>query len=275
MPDIQAKYEKDKLPETLKGYAVEKDGFMVVQFDESVQLATNPALATKNAELLSEKQKIQTKYDALVTSSATLAQTVTDLQAKIASGGQVSADELKILTAIKTLGDNAGTPADIKKALEEVPALRAQVAQFATNEENAKIAEVMGWKPQIFGDLRNLPSGKDLKFELAKTEVDGKEKSVVYVVTKDANNVETKKDLNEFVKSNDSWKNFLPSLQLEQKSGPTWLEQAPANGNPPSGTSALDAHIAKRNQVAEQMNGVNPLIPQKPPMPVQVPAPAA
>lgn len=271
MPKIEATYEKDKLPEGLKDFAIEKDGKMVIDFDDSVALATNTALATKNSQLLGEKKAVQDKYDALVASSAEISREVLELRNKVASGGQVTADELAIVQAVK--GIENVTPDHIKKMVEEYPQLQAMVAQFGIDAENRTIAEVMGWKPNVFGDLRNHPEkSKGLKFEISDVTENGKTVKKVLVGHKDASGADVKTDLAEFVKSNSSWNEYLPSLQVETKStGPTWVASSQAGGStvPDPATNPVMAHIQAKNEKAKQSG--NALRPAQPPTPTVAP----
>lgn len=263
MPKLPAKYEKDKVPATLaEYYTVEKDGFMFAEFDDDVALLTNPALETKNKELLGEKKTVQTKYDDLVKSSADISREVIDLRATIASGGQVSSDELAIVKALKGVSD---TPADIKKKLEEYPKLESQLASLAIADENRQIASVMKWKPEVFGDLRKNPEKtKDMKFEMSDVTENGATVKKVFVSYKDASGVDKKDELSEFVKANDSWNAYLPSLAIaDQQTTPQWVQQGVPGGTQDKTVNPLDAHIQNRNAAAKAAG--NALLPAPPP----------
>lgn len=268
MPKLAEKYEKGKVPAGLETfYTVEKDGFMFAEFEDDVALATNPALALQNTKIIGEKRDLQTKYDNLVTSSGDLARQVNELTTQVASGGQVSADELAIVTALKGIKDK--TPAEIKKMVEEFPALQAQIDGFKTTQENSDIAKAMGWKPEVFSDLRPVLA-KDLTFEL--TDVTEGEKTVkkVFVAGKDANGTDFKKEFSEYAKANPTFTNHLPSLSASGESGgPDWVPQSEANGGGNAGLNPLDAKIQNDNAAAKArgnpFNPAPPVVPAPPP----------
>ena len=266
MDKIKHKYEKAELPEALKPFAVEQDGMMVINFDDSVALATNPALASNNAALKAEKTEIKKKYDDLVTSTGTISTELNELRTKVATGANISQAELAIVTALKGID---GTPDEIKKMIEEYPTLKGTISQFAVEAENRKIAEAMGWKPNVFSDLRNHPEkSKDLKFEIVGVEKDGKPTNQVHVTFKDVSGIEKKVELSEFVKTNDSWSPFLPALQTAENTGATWLPQSGAGDQQQQPKSVVAEHIEKRNAEAKARgNAFSPPVPVAPTQP--------
>lgn len=261
---LKAKYEKGQLPAGLAEFAVERDGFMFLEFEDDVALLTNPALAAKNVEILDEKRKLQTNYDNLVTSSGDLARQVNELRTQIASGGQVSANELAIVTALKGIDT---TPDEIKKMIKEYPTLAGELQSLKSQAENEKIAKILKWKPEIFNDIRNHPDRKDLEFKVESIVENGKSTDKVYVLSKDATGAVVKKEVSDFVKESPTWTGYLSALQAGEELGQTWLEQAPAGGSPAGGKSPLDEHIEKMNAAA--ISRGNALV--KPPTPAQQP----
>lgn len=264
--NIFATYEKDVIPEALKPFATEKDGKWVLNFDaDSVGLATNHAAGENNAKLLREKQAVQTKYEALVTSSGQIATELNELRTRTAESNQVSKDELAILTAINKL-KLEGTPTDIAQRVAKVSELEAKLDGFERDAENRRIAGIMGWKPNVLSDLRSHPEkGKDLEFEVETVIVDGKSVDKVYVKTKNASGEVEKSDLGKFAESNASWKDYLGVLKADSKqSGPSWLEQGATGGDVSNtGKSPLDEHIAAQN--AKATGHRNPLMTPAPP----------
>lgn len=269
MPKIAEKYEKGKVPAGLETYyTVEKDGFMCAEFEDDVALATNPALASQNTKIIGEKRDLQAKYDTLVTSTADISREVGELRTKVATGGQVTADELAIVTALKGIKDK--TPAEIKKMVEEFPALQGQIDSFKTKAENDAIAQAMGWKADVFGDLRPILA-KDLTFEVTDVTADGKVSKKIFVAGKDANGVDFKTELTDYAKATPSWTNHLPSLGATVgEGGPSWVEQTPATGGPDTGLSVLEQRIQDAN-AATKARGT----PFSPPPAVPVPAPSS
>lgn len=267
MPKIAEKYEKGKVPAGLETYyTVEKDGFMFAEFEDGVGLLTNPALAAHNTKIIGEKRDLQTKYDNLVTSSGDLARQVNELTTQVASGGQVSADELAIVTALKGIKEK--TPAEIKKMIEEFPALKAQIDSFKMNQENDNIAKAMGWKPEVFSDLRPVLA-KDLTFEITDVTEGDKTVKKVFVAGKDANGTDFKKEFSEYAKAAPNFTNHLPSLSATGESGgPDWVPQSQANGGGDAGLNPLDAKIKADNEAAKARgNPFNPtpVTPAPPP----------
>lgn len=262
MPKLPAKYKKGEVPAGLETYyTVEKDGFMCAEFEDDVALATNASLAAQNSTIIGEKRALQTKYEELVKSTGTISSELNDLRTKIASGASITTAELAIVQALKGV---EGTPDEIKKRLENYSALESQVAQIAVDKENQSIALAMGWKPSIFGDLRNHPErGKGLSFAIEDVTVNGKQTKTVYVSYKNAQGVSEKTALADFVESNAEWKEFLPALKAGDQSsttGPTWLSQQPTNtSSQTTPKSAVDAHIEARN--AQAKAHANPLLP--------------
>ncbi len=266
---IQAKYEKGKVPAGLEAfYTVEKDGFMCAEFEDDVALATNPALAANNALILKEKKSALDKYEALVTSTGTISQELNELRAKVASGASITSAEVAILAALKGID---GTPDEIKKKIEEHPALSAKVASFESDTQNRAIASVMGWKPEVFGDLlKNPDKAKDLQFSVEDATVDGKPVKTAFVTVKNAAGITEKKDLKAFVEATPEWNAYLPVLKAEAEvsKGPTWIAQSRTTSGDDTNVSLLDKHIAERNSAATAR--ANPLLP-----PPVTPAPAA
>lgn len=240
---------------------------MVVQFDEDVALATNPALAQKNTELKGEKLELQSKYNALVTSSGQLATRVNELEQSVASGQSLSQAELAIANALKGVKDLP--PADdLKKMLKEYPQLKAQVEEAQQAQHDAKIAGTMGWKPEAFKFLRTHPElGKDLAYSVETVMVEEKPVEKVYVTHKDASGVQVKSELQTYAATNwATFDNFLKAApDAVNNPKPSWLPQVPAEGTSAPPTNFLDAHIAERNQAAAATG--NALIPAPTPTP--------
>lgn len=263
---LLAQYEKGQVPAGLEGFCVEQDGKMVVQFDDSVALATNPALASKNAELLTEKQSAVTKYNDLVKSSGAIASELNALKVKMAEGGQVTADEISILTALK--GIENVTPESVKKILTEHPKLQQQLNALQSDAENRQIGEIVGWKPEVFGKIRG--TTKDLKFEIQEITENEKPVKKVYVSYKDGNGADQKKELSEYAKVSDDFAPFLPALQATENRGPEWVQGGPGGGSPQPAKSLIDQRIEEQNQKAKASG--NALRPPTPVTPAPAPA---
>lgn len=259
---ISSKYEKGQVPAGLEQFAVERDGFMWIGFEDDVALVTNSALAAKNGELLAEKQKVQAKYDALVSSSGQLATQLTALQNDIASGNNITAAELAIVKALKGIDT---TSLDVKKVLADYPVVQQKLAALEGQAENGRIAKTMGWNPDVFNDLRPIIA-KDLKFEVATVTVDDKLKEVVHVEYKDPHGVTVKKELGAYARETPAWARYVPFLPATTEKGQEWIAQTPASGETPTGPSSLQQHIADRNRVANAAG--NALVPPTPVVPV-------
>lgn len=271
MPQVTLTFSDEAaIPAELKPFKSD-DNKVTIWAGDKVAEETNPGLAANRDAIKTEKDKFQTNYEKLVTSTGQISTELNDLRTKVATGASISQEELAIVTALKGID---GTPDEIKKKITEHGVLQNKLAQLEAGQQNREIAEVMGWKPSVFSDLCNHPEkSKDLTFAIEETKsADGKVERKAFVTSKDAKGVSIKTELSEFVEANSSWNEFLPALKAEPSQQPQahnapWIPQRKAGGDPKETKSAVDAFLESKNTTAKSRP--NPLL--TPPAPVPAP----
>lgn len=185
----------------------------------------NPALETTKNTILEEKRVLQTKYDGLLQSTATLAREKSELEVSLSTGLKVTPEEKQILDQVKTLGKIE----DVKSAVTDYTAIKTERDTLIAEKTNSAIFKASGLKNEkIFLDLISNPSKMDGVVKTFVETVDGKE--VVYVTVKDAVGVESKKTFDDYYKNNAEWKPYIPALTQGQDNA-TWFAQQSTNGD--------------------------------------------
>jgi hypothetical protein len=189
---FQAYANQTDVPEALREhYSKREDGKWHADIPDD-----HPAVK-HNAKLLSEKQGAESK----------VTQLTSDLESARAGNlgrGQVAVTkaELQLLDEYKPLG----APADVKVKLTEHETLKADAAKRADEDKRIAVATELGYNPEAFKRLANLPD-----FEVRDGK-DGK-KSVIALV-KDGDKL-VEKVASEYLESNADIAPFLPALKTK------------------------------------------------------------
>lgn len=145
----------------------------------------------------------------------------------------LTAEEAKQWTAFKELGK----PEDVKAKLEKLPELEQKVQAREHADAVTKACEMAGLNATA---MLKLPGVSDLKFEVKKEKVDGKDVDVAYVT--EAKQGATPKKLTDHVEA--AWPEFLPALKADaappRTTGTPFPGQAPRGGSPRNGPLGKD-----------------------------------
>lgn len=272
MPKIKQKFASaDAIPAELKPFANDQHE-VEMWVGDNVAGETNPALEAQKNQILAEKKTLKEKYDTAIKASGDLSTEVMELRQKVASGSQVSPDEVALIGAVKAVMPTV-KPDELKKELEALPQLRGQVAEIQTKERNRKLFAASGFKNQtVFMDLiGNKDKNPNLVETVLETEtVDNKPVEKAYAKVKQQDGTIAKQPLQDYVKANSAFTDYLPLLDAgapnQDQYQHQWPIQPPTGGNgsnPNPGTGntgddPLQAHINKMNEAAKAVP--NPLL---------------
>lgn len=266
MPEVTIKFtDEASIPAELKAFKTADTNDVKVWVGDKVAEETNPGLAANRDTILGEKTKLEgtleTEKKKWETTNNTLSQEVISLREKVAtsSGHTVTADEVAILTAIKPFG---GTADELKKKLETGTAALAENTTLKRKLHTQEIGQHLGWKPSVMEDLLSNPEkSKDVEFVVENVTENDKTTAKVFVKTKNAAGADEKLEVSKFLEANAGWRDYLPSLQIDSKTGPTWLKQTKGTESPVKADDLLQNHIDQRNKA--NTASTNPLIPNK------------
>lgn len=204
----------------------------------------------KNTELLGEKAKKETEHQTAVSQKdAEISRLNGELKtAKESSGlpaGQVAVttEDHQLLGQVKQLGEFK----DIKAKVDEYAVLKEKDEANTRKTLLTEAATAHGINPDAFVSLAEIHK---LAEKLDKREIDdgkGKGGKVThyFVKGKDANGGDTATVLSEFIKSDDNFKPFLPSLtqQVSEKQSVKIPNQNV--GDPPKDASAAVSYVSR------------------------------
>jgi hypothetical protein len=223
MPKQTLKYNsKEEIPASFQPYA--KDDFSVEVWvnndDTAVAAELNPALEQNRNTILTEKQNLQLKYDALLKTASSQ-----DIDtAKIVAENErlkkttVPAEDVEIAKTVKTLFPNVTEPSALKTQIETLKTQAETGAKLTEKEQQTQIAKALGIKNvdyfhdvvQIPGMLEGVKDGlKGLSSEMVQ-EGDKKVPKVYATVVK-ADGTEAKVLFSEYQKDNPKWALHQPT----------------------------------------------------------------
>jgi hypothetical protein len=188
---FQAYANQTDIPEALREhYSKREDGKW------HADIADDHPAVKHNAKLLSEKQGAESK----------VTQLTSDLESARAGNlgrGQVAVTkaEVQLLDEYKPLG----APAELKVKLTEHETLKADAAKRAEDDKRVAVATELGYNPEAFKRLSNLPD-----FDI-RTDKDGKK---VFALVKDGDKL-VEKPATEYLESNADIAPFLPALKAK------------------------------------------------------------
>ena len=190
-------YEKiEDVPEALREHYKLIEGKYVPEVSDDHPVKVN------NVKLLNEKTTAETKASGLETANAGLKADLESAKGSSVPRGHVVVTKAEA-EAIATLKDH-GTAAEIVTKLTEHKTLSEKVAAQEREANNRLVAKELGYNPDAFIQLPNLPD-----MEIRQV---GDKKTVVAKV-KDGETI-TEKPATEFVEA--TYGVFLPSLKAEQ-----------------------------------------------------------
>lgn len=189
---LQAYANQTDVPEALREhYSKREDGKWHADIPDD-----HPAVK-HNAKLLSEKNTAEGK----------VTQLTSDLESARAGNlgrGQVAVTkaEVQLLEEYKALGK---TPVELTATVTEHKTLKESEAKRAEEDKRVAVAAELGYNPEAFKRLPNLPD-----FEI-RTDKDGKK---VFALVKDGDKV-VEKVASEYLESNADIAPFLPALKTK------------------------------------------------------------
>jgi hypothetical protein len=261
MPKITLNYANETdIPPSLKAFKIGDTNNVEVWVntsDDAVGAELNAPLAANRDKIKGEKDAIQTKYDNLLTSSSTTAKELQEATVKLASATGVSPEDLAIITAVKSVKADAKAD-DVKTMLTEYPQLKSTVEQTNLERENEKLFKASGFKSQsVFNTVANNANlNPNLEKLIVKpVQENGAAVEKVFAQLK-IDGVTSEQSLEDYVKSNPAWNDFLPALTAEtDQTGGGWIPQSPSgtkqNGGGGGGNTkakTLDEIIAEQNK---------------------------
>jgi hypothetical protein len=189
---FQAYANQTDIPEALREhYSKREDGKW------HADIADDHPAVKHNAKLLSEKQGAESK----------VTQLTSDLESARAGNlgrGQVAVTkaEVQLLDEYRALGK---TPAELTTTVTEHKTLKETEAKRAEDDKRVAVATELGYNPEAFKRLSNLPD-----FDI-RTDKDGKK---VFALVKDGDKV-VEKPATEYLESNADIAPFLPALKAK------------------------------------------------------------
>ena len=169
------------------------------------ELGTPDEIRRKRTDLVSDNGKQRDKLRDAHAETDRLNTELREARKKVPDGGQVlTADEAKAFKTYQELGK----PEDLKTEIQAKKDLESKVANRDRMDRIGEVAEVVGYKADVLGEL---PGAEKLKFELREETVDGEKVQVAYVTTEDQG--ATPQKLEDYVDAN--WKAFIPALEAE------------------------------------------------------------
>ena len=271
MPKVKLTFsETNPMPESLKAFKVsDTEAEVWVNADQDALAAElNPSLAANRDSIKGEKDSIELKYKALVSTSSAddvkTAKRIADLEAKVTN--PIPETDKALLDAIKGVKADA-TPDFVKQAIQEFPTLSEKLNALETAKANDALFQASGYKDRtVFETVFNSPQfNPNFDSVQWKDEKDAQGNPVKNPYIKVKTPVDGKVELPfaDYAKATPEWNPFMPSLTNTQQQQQTWVPGAqhqqqqfqvsPTNGLPTNNfLSAVETGFAKANQPKEQ-----------------------
>lgn len=234
MPQTTIKYEsKEAIPSALQPFA--NDQFEVsVWFGDKVAEETNPALEKNRNDILNEKNILEDKYKALISTSGQdtvkTANKIAELETKLRESKTLAPEDEKILTAVKSVQGVTVTEEYLKEALTGFNSVKTELDTIKKTNEISEFFKATGFQNEkaFQKAINDSDANPNLEKYYTKTEkVDGNDVVVAYAQVKGENGQTSEVRFDEYVKNNPEWANY--SLGKQET---TWLP-APVNPNNP------------------------------------------
>lgn len=228
---------EEEIPEGLKSAYIAKNG----RYELDILDTTHPAIVAKN--------EIETKYSTVKSENQENLNKLARLEGNSLPQGKVAVDP-----EIETLG-NAAKQCDL--SADQIPALKtksddleSKIESIKSEAVTAKAVAAIGLNPNKFLKLKG---ERNLSIETVADEKDGEK---FFVVSKDDKGVESKKDLDEFLKTDDFFGTFYGDLKLSDD-GKQWVEQESGTGGNPARNVYDEIRHQKETEQKQSSNNLS------------------
>jgi len=230
MPQKTIQYKsKEEIPAELAEYA--GDDFKVtVWVGDKVAEETNATLAKNRDDILAEKNTFETKYKALVETSAkgdvAMATKVAELELKLKNNQTITPEDQKLLDAVKGVKGVQVTPEYLAEAAKNYKPVSEKLANIERTQSDAEFFKATGFKNEkafhkAMADKEANP--KLIKHYTEKKTENGQEVVTTYAEVRADDGTTVKVKFDEYFDKHADWSVYKPSLMAAEQQQQTWM----------------------------------------------------